>query len=303
MQNGAKKKSYPYIGGGKPAAGMQIFRPEARSRHGIRIHAVKRVEANPAAVHLHSGVELLYIRSGSGTTMIGGVAYPMTKGTLCVIPEGVTHEYTSEKPFSLYNILFGFDVFSRAEQRELLSLPKMKELFIAKKRNAVRILSLIPGCYETFETAADALAAEVNAADGYAPAASKALLKTVLIIVARAAASERSVIAGEATGTFSSMLGYIHEHYTEKITLASVAAAGGLSGSYAAVYFRKYAGVSVIEYVNMLRVEKAMHLLAGTELSVSEIAFRLGFEDASYFTLMFRRAAGKTPRVFREAVR
>lgn len=281
---------------------MKIFHPEARSKSGIRLAAFSSTSKHVTPVHMHSGVELVYVHSGAGTTEIGGITYPITKGTVCIIPEGLTHVYSTERPFLFYNILFGFDVFSADEQKAVRALPKIDSLFFDTTRSGIRILSLIPGFHRIFEDTACELINELKEPDAFTAARSTALLKELLIIAGRAALSPQKPLPEQPSGAFINMLGFIHEHYTEKVTLAAAAAAGGLSEKYAGIVFKKSAGISLVDYLNTLRIENAMQLLARSDLPVSDIAFRSGFDDASYFSLQFKRYAKVTPRAYREAV-
>ena len=53
------------------------------------------------------------------------------------------------------------------------------------------------------------------------------------------------------------------------------------------------------QYITKLRIDKSKELLNGTDLQVSEIAFKVGFESASYFNKVFKKITGKTPKDFR----
>jgi AraC family transcriptional regulator len=63
--------------------------------------------------------------------------------------------------------------------------------------------------------------------------------------------------------------------------------------------FRQSMGVSPNQYLLERRVERAKALLARTELSIADIALRVGFSRQSHFATTFRRLAGTTPRVYR----
>jgi AraC family transcriptional regulator len=67
--------------------------------------------------------------------------------------------------------------------------------------------------------------------------------------------------------------------------------------------FKQIAGVTVHVYLANLRLEHARKLLAETEMAISEIATRVGYQSQSHFTKMFKSVAGVTPRAYREGVR
>lgn len=74
-----------------------------------------------------------------------------------------------------------------------------------------------------------------------------------------------------------------------------------ISKSYLSRQFKRQTGMTVIGYVNRLRVEAAKRLLTGSELRVDEIAYQVGFESPKYFYRVFKAAAGASPAAFRKS--
>lgn len=93
---------------------------------------------------------------------------------------------------------------------------------------------------------------------------------------------------------------YIWENLDAPLSLSAVAASTGFNASYLSRMFRQNKGVSFVEYVNMLRCYQAVRLLGSAELSVSEIAFRVGFESIRTFNRVFRQCYGITPSEMKE---
>lgn len=92
---------------------------------------------------------------------------------------------------------------------------------------------------------------------------------------------------------------YIANHYMEPISLSDVVAHLHVNSSHLCRAFKKETGRSVNEEINQLRMQKArMLLLEGRK--VFEVAGMLGYSDPSYFTRVFTRIVGKTPREFVE---
>ncbi len=98
---------------------------------------------------------------------------------------------------------------------------------------------------------------------------------------------------------YSKSLIYIRDHYAEGISVADVAKAIGYSVSYFGYIFKKTRGISANRYISELQLGKACELLRGTALSVSDIAERVGFGDANYFSTAFKARYGLTPRQYR----
>lgn len=94
-------------------------------------------------------------------------------------------------------------------------------------------------------------------------------------------------------------IAYIQEHYTEHITLNALAGAAGRNPQYISAVFSKNCGISITQYITSLRVEEAKRLLRSTGLPVGEIAARVGYPDAKYFSRVFQRLTGSSPREYR----
>jgi AraC-like DNA-binding protein len=92
---------------------------------------------------------------------------------------------------------------------------------------------------------------------------------------------------------------FIWENYTRKISLQEISAAAGLSAPYFSTIFKEEMGENLSSYLNRLRVEKARHMLAETDLTLNEIAAACGFEDQSWFSKIFKSFTGISPGKYR----
>ena len=96
------------------------------------------------------------------------------------------------------------------------------------------------------------------------------------------------------------MIGFIQEHFQEKLTLDDIAAQANISRNSCLSCFKRVLGMSPMEYVIGQRLERALHLLDSAELSIAEISDFCGFGDPSYFGKAFRKRTGLTPSQYRE---
>ena len=97
------------------------------------------------------------------------------------------------------------------------------------------------------------------------------------------------------------VLEHISAKLDEPLTLERLAAAGRMSASRLSHLFRAELGVSVIQYVEMRRIERASQLLRMTPLSVKQVAEQVGFASPFYFSLRFKKATGRSPTAYRDA--
>lgn len=91
---------------------------------------------------------------------------------------------------------------------------------------------------------------------------------------------------------------YLEEHYLEKITVASVAAHIGLHPTYCGAIFRQETGRTILQTVNLLRVNRAAALLEYGGTRVTDVALECGFSDIFYFSRVFKSVTGRSPEQF-----
>lgn len=96
---------------------------------------------------------------------------------------------------------------------------------------------------------------------------------------------------------------YIDANYAQPITLGSICEALFISRSWAAHRFNAVRGMTVTQYIILVRLEHARRLLCETRLPVGNIAMNCGFPDAGYFSRVFRRETGMTPGQYRASHR
>jgi len=96
------------------------------------------------------------------------------------------------------------------------------------------------------------------------------------------------------------VMDYMRAHVCEPELLAAYARRCGLSVSRFSEAFREHTGVSPMTYFTELRLQRACELLDTSDLRVGEIAQFLGFQDALYFSRLFRKHIGVPPSIFRK---
>ena len=96
------------------------------------------------------------------------------------------------------------------------------------------------------------------------------------------------------------IISFITSHYTEKITLNDISQATFYSAAYCENEFKKTTGKSIINYLIDVRVNAAKKLLAESSMSCARIATAVGFEDANYFSRIFKKRTGYSPLKYRD---
>lgn len=96
---------------------------------------------------------------------------------------------------------------------------------------------------------------------------------------------------------------YIDADLSADLSLKRLAELNGVSASYLSTCFKNETGRNYVGYVNSRRMEQAKHLLKTTRLQIQTIAQHCGFLDIQYFSKVFKKYTGRTPRQYRDDVR
>lgn len=91
----------------------------------------------------------------------------------------------------------------------------------------------------------------------------------------------------------------INREYASDVTLESIAARLQVSKGYLSTLFKEETGVSVMQYITLMRMNRAEHLLRNTSMKINEVAEAAGYHDASYFGMQFKKIYGMSPFQYR----
>jgi len=92
---------------------------------------------------------------------------------------------------------------------------------------------------------------------------------------------------------------FVANNYAGALTREQIAAELGVSPAYVSRVFRQQCGMALWDYVNEYRIARACELLKHSDLTVTEVAFTVGFNDAAYFSRAFRKETGQSPAAYR----
>lgn len=102
---------------------------------------------------------------------------------------------------------------------------------------------------------------------------------------------------------FGQVIDYINEHYTEDISSASLSKQFGHDEAYFCRKFKKHTGLTIMTYIQILRIERARKLLTETDQPVQHVAAGCGFSDTAYFNKCFKKVYRVTPTQMRQQAR
>jgi len=111
---------------------------------------------------------------------------------------------------------------------------------------------------------------------------------------------EPAVLARSTSTLIKQAVSFVQQNYAQPINRQEIAAAVGVNPSYLSKIFHQEMSISLVDFLNRYRIQKAQDQLCHTADTITNIAMQLGFEDAAYFSRVFRRLTGTSPQEFRQ---
>ena len=99
---------------------------------------------------------------------------------------------------------------------------------------------------------------------------------------------------------FGKVINYINKHFAEDISSSFLSSKFGYEEAYFCRKFKKNTGITVMKYIQVLRLEESKKLITKSDFSIKDIALTCGFSDVAYFTNCFKKLYQMTPTQMRE---
>ena len=134
----------------------------------------------------------------------------------------------------------------------------------------------------------------------------KNYLELLLIELMRSEAEKKSssavfLMQDQYDEVISDMLiKYMNDHIEEKISIDDMCTDLHYNRSYIYRQFKKTTGSSIMSYFNQMKIRRAKEFLRDTKMSISDISEKLSFDDANYFSKVFKKHVGYTPSTYRK---
>lgn len=245
--------------------------------------------------HTHDFHELVLICGGSGLHRTGGTEYEVRRADVFLIPRGASHGYEHTKNFDYINIVFDaavlFDRGAPAGTPDSFdpSSPTMGGLHRKLSAFGFReILSLFNRIDQEL----------LHRRIGYAGMI-RALFAEAWCLLARECLQEYEERSGDPHTRVKWVIRYLEREGGPNVSVADMASEAGMSVRNFHRVFRGITGKPPLVYINGLRIRRARSLLEETDLTVTQIAGLVGFDDSNYFTKLFKNIVGVAPRLYR----
>ena len=232
--------------------------------------------------HWHEHIELHYIISGTLEGTLDQTPYVVNRGDMAVFNGNVLHSGYCSSDVTTFVIIFKMeDLAVEFADRNIVFQEIVHQDSFVKR--------LMTEIYEEYE----------QKQIGYLLVCKGKILQLITYLTrnyAKAVLTEKESLKHmKKLERLNTVRQYIEEHYMENITNADLAELVHLSEDRFNHLFKECLGLSPLQYINDLRLNRAMDLLKKGRCSASEAAGMVGFEDYNYFGRIFRRKFGVTP--------
>lgn len=156
-------------------------------------------------------------------------------------------------------------------------------------------------CGKEFETACQELSENVPEVEEIM-ACIKPLEYMILALYKECRQIQMNHVELPSRAVYLKAMAYIYEHYMHDISCDKIAQQLGFSSSYLRAVFQKEGDIPISRMITQVRLARARELLQNTNLRISEIAMQCGFGDSNYFSAVFHRTLGLSPRQYRLSV-
>lgn len=114
-------------------------------------------------------------------------------------------------------------------------------------------------------------------------------------------AEEPTLLAQSTSTLIRQAVSFVQQNYAQPINRKEIAAAVGVNPNYLSQIFHQEMSISLVDYLNRYRIQRAQELLVQSSDTITKIATLVGYDDAAYFSRVFHRLTGKSPQEFRQA--
>ncbi len=244
--------------------------------------------------HSHDHIEMAFMMSGTGKYHIEGQIYDVKEGDLLIFNPGVKHQALvaedSETPTTEFFIGFS-EIQLKDLQKNYIPLPEPGNILHTTGDLRQKLFKIC--------SAMDA--EKVSGARGRYFVL-KAYLMQILVYVVRAQSKPVETTQGYSFKSVNKkyvveqIVNYFEDHYSEQISLERIAENMYLSTFYISKIFKSETGDTPIRHLINIRLERAKEILEeNPELSIKEVASKVGYEDVYHFSKQFKKHYGYPP--------
>ena len=239
--------------------------------------------------HCHDTYELYYMLKGRTTYFIEDKIYSVDTGNLVFVLRRVIHNTDNENCKTNERLLVSFE--------EKLFEGKAGDL--KEQLMPLRIICIPDDYLPAVEELLYKIEAEYAQHEKGRELLLELYIQQLLVLICRYRC-ERKVHIRESDKIIYTVSDYIRLHFEQDITLEILSRMFAVSEGYLSRKFKQVTGMGLNQYITLVRISNGEKLLRESNLNVTEVAERCGYNDSNYFAAVFKRVKGVTPLRYRK---
>ena len=246
-------------------------------------------------------IEILEVVSGSAKIQIGTEYVLVGAGELVYIPEGAVACVMADEPTAVRGIIFDISII---EANMVNYETEILYMFYVQSENKIKVFGKDHPTYKILSKYMAEAHDEYAAKDVCYNLPIRAdiyMMVTELLRYYCSAKNDLEKLVYHNVLRLRPVISYISEHYNEKIYIDKLAEIIMVSADYFTKMFKDSIGKTPVEYINGIRVNRAMKLLISTQDPMADIAAKTGFCNPNYFHKIFKQYMEVSPLAYRKA--
>lgn len=246
--------------------------------------------------HFHNYLEVGYNYWGDGNLLVNEAVLPYEGNMVSLLPANIPHSTESngdnmDKWEYLFIDIEGFILkemqpLKWMQKQEVIKLLTKNWFFVSEAKNPA-LIGIVRG-----------IIMEYREKRPHYKDVVKGYLNNLVVEMVRMSEMESNTnhVKNELPSYIEKSIQFISENYNKDLKIELIASAAGLSESHFRRMFEESLEIKPLDYLNMIRIDQACDLLVGGELSMEEIAYRVGFQNISTFNRNFKKITGTNPK-------
>lgn len=246
-------------------------------------------------IHQHSFFEICYVTEGQGKYVDNNIEYELEKGMIFISRPHILHQIKSREGISLLYV--GFELLwaeSNEDWKNMMKEAEENASVLIKSSETVAVAALWKALlHQSIKTN------EVFLGNILLHTAYSLILSLVQLAVPKRANYHTEAVLPKTSSHLHIAILHIKDNLSSSLRIADTAAHLHISERHLSRIFKTELGINYSDYVKNERIQKAVHLLKTTNLSLKDISTQAGFSTVHYFTRIFSTTVGSAPGTFR----
>lgn len=259
---------------------------------------------NEMFMHGHADFsELVIVLDGSAVHIVDDERFNIRKGDVFVMGNGICHGYDSAENFKICNVMFRSENLLSGDY-DIKQLPGFHALFLLEQHfnTAQGFKSRLRLEPESFDMISRLIDTTISEYTGKSPGRKTILQSYFMQIVVELSRIYVTAKKHKEIDGISGAAAYMERHYAEDISIDSLLKVSHYSQRHFIRLFEKNYNTTPQKYLLGIRMRRACVLLRDSDSSITQIATNCGFNDASYFSRIFKKYTNFTPNQYRRTM-